>query len=70
MIRKYIPLYVTYYFASFTLAVYLTWYQVVVKTGNIEAAGTDAYVYIVINGTTGYIEKILDDANDNFEKGR
>jgi len=43
---------------------------VVVKTGNIEGAGTDAYVYIRINGTTGYIETQIDDEKNNFEKGR
>lgn len=49
---------------------YLTWYQVVVKTSNIRAADTNANVYIRINGTTGYIEKELDNEEDNFEKGR
>jgi len=48
----------------------MTWYQVVVKTGNITNAGTDAYVYIRINGTTGYIEQELDTEGDDFEKGR
>ena len=65
-----LPLYVTQYFASFTLALYLTWYQVVVKTGNVNGAGTNANVYIRINGTTGYIEKQIDDEEDNYEKGR
>ena len=69
MTRKYLRLYVTDYFASFPL-VYLTWYQVVVKTGNIESAGTDADVYIRINGTTGYIEKEIDNEKNNFENGR
>ena len=49
---------------------YLTWYQVVVKTSNVHAADTNANVYIRINGTTGYIEKHLDNEEDNFEKGR
>ena len=50
---------------------YLTWYQVVVKTGSVNGADTDADVYIRINGTTGYIEKLIDDEGRNdFEKGR
>jgi len=51
------------------VAVYLTWYQVVVKTGTVDGAGTDANVYIRINGTTGYIEKEIDNEEDNREKG-
>ena len=65
-----LPLYVTQYFASFTLALYLTWYQVVVKTGNVNGADTNAHVYIRINGTTGYIEKEIDNEEDNYETGR
>ena len=42
----------------------------VVKTGNVKGAGTDDYVYIRINGTTGFIEKNIDDEKNNFEKGR
>ena len=53
-----------------TLAVYLTMYQVVVKTGSVDGAGTDADVYIRINGTTGYIEKELETPGDDFEEGR
>ena len=50
---------------------YLTWYQVIVKTSNVRAADTNANVYIRINGTTGYIEKRLDNEGiDDFEKGR
>ena len=49
---------------------YLTWYQVVVKTSNIRAADTNANVYIRINGTTGWIEKELNNEEDNFETGR
>ena len=50
---------------------YLTWYQVVVKTGSVNDSGTDDDVYIRINGTTGYIEKLIDDEGRNdFEKGR
>lgn len=51
------------------VAVYLTWYQVVVNTGNVEGAGTNANVYIRINGTTGYIENQIDNEEDNYEKG-
>jgi len=43
---------------------------VVVKTGTVDGAGTDANVYIRINGTTGYIEKEIDNEEDNREKGR
>ena len=57
-------------FISFTLAVHLTWYQVSVKTGSVDGAGTNADVYIRINGTTGYIEKELDNPGDDFEEGR
>ena len=42
----------------------------VVKTGSVDGAGTDANVYIRINGTTGYIEKAIDDEEDNHENGR
>ena len=50
---------------------YLTWYQVLVKTGSVRDAGTDANVYIRINGTAGYIEKELDNKGiDDFVKGR
>ena len=42
----------------------------VVKTGSVYGAGTDADVYIRINGTTGYIEKYLDEEGDDFKRGR
>ena len=42
----------------------------VVKTGTVHGAATDAYVYIRINGTTGYTAKKLDNEEDNFEKGK
>ena len=42
----------------------------VVKTGTVVDAGTDANVYIRINGTIGYIEKQIDNEEDNYEKGR
>ena len=57
-------------FISVILAVYLTWYQVVVKTGSAHGAGTDSNVYIRINGTTGYIEKQIDNPGNDFEEGR
>ena len=41
-----------------------------VKTGNVAGADTNAHVYIRINGTTGYIENEIDNEKDNFEKGR
>lgn len=49
---------------------FLTWYQVIVRTGSVSGADTNVNVYIRINGTTGYIEKLLDDEEDNFEIGR
>ena len=72
MLGKYIDLllYVTQYFASFSLALYLTWYKVVVKTGTVDGADTDANVYIRINGTTGYIEREIDGPGNDFEEGR
>ena len=42
----------------------------VVKTGTVDDASTDGHVYIRINGTTGYIEKEIDNEANNFEKGR
>ncbi|XP_055880340.1 lipoxygenase homology domain-containing protein 1-like isoform X1 [Biomphalaria glabrata] len=45
-------------------------YEVQVRTGNVKFAGTDANVYIIIEGTKGRTKKlILDDAKNNFEKG-
>ena len=72
MLGNYIDLllYVTQYFASFTLALYSTWYKVVVKTGTVDGADTDANVYIRINGTTGYIEREIDGPGNDFEEGR
>lgn len=46
-------------------------YSVKVLTGNLPGAGTDADVFITIfgkNGDSG--ERVLDNAQDNFERGR
>ncbi|GFN94528.1 lipoxygenase-like protein domain-containing protein 1 [Plakobranchus ocellatus] len=45
-------------------------YQVTVRTGDVRYAGTDANVYIVIQGTKGKTKKLfMDDARNNFERG-
>ncbi|KAK3786274.1 hypothetical protein RRG08_002018 [Elysia crispata] len=45
-------------------------YQVTVRTGDIRYAGTDANVYIIIQGTKGKTKKLfMDDARNNFERG-
>ena len=46
-------------------------YRVKITTGNDDYAGTDANVYITIYGTLcNSGERLLDNADDNFEKGK
>ncbi len=46
-------------------------YRITVNTGNVKDAGTDANVYITLYGTLGNGgERILDNADDNFEQGK
>lgn len=45
-------------------------YQVTVRTGDVRYAGTDANVYIIIQGTKGKTKKLfMDDSRNNFERG-
>lgn len=45
-------------------------YEVIVKTGNVMFAGTDAHVYIILEGDNRKTDKlILGDHHDNFERG-
>ncbi|MBI3175133.1 MAG: hypothetical protein HYZ25_15510 [Chloroflexi bacterium] len=45
-------------------------YRIVVVTGSVEDAGTDANVYITLYGTSGTSgERFLDNSADNFERG-
>ncbi|XP_059178108.1 lipoxygenase homology domain-containing protein 1-like [Physella acuta] len=45
-------------------------YEVTVKTGDVKYAGTDANVYIKIQGQKGKTKKLfMDDARNNFERG-
>ncbi len=47
-----------------------TTYRITVVTGPVEHAGTDANVYITLFGTNGNSgERLLDNADDNFERG-
>ncbi|KAK7506931.1 hypothetical protein BaRGS_00001782 [Batillaria attramentaria] len=44
-------------------------YKVIVKTGDIRYAGTDANVYVVFVGSAGKTTKLfMDDSRDNFER--
>ncbi|MFE7541015.1 PLAT/LH2 domain-containing protein [Streptomyces platensis] len=45
-------------------------YRIAVYTGNKDGAGTDANVYITINGTRGFVKHKLDNSEDNFERGK
>ncbi len=49
-----------------------TTYRVTVYTGNIENAGTDADVFITLFGKNGISsgERMIDNAEDNYEKGK
>jgi hypothetical protein len=45
-------------------------YKIVVITGNVRGAGTDADVFITIVGDKGKVDKmLLSNDKDNFEKG-
>lgn len=46
-------------------------YQVTVQTADVSSAGTDADIYLVVNGTLGSTGKLfLDNADDNFERNK
>ena len=46
-------------------------YAVEVVTSDRRGAGTDACVYLEVEGTKGVLgERILEEAEDNFERGR
>lgn len=45
-------------------------YRIAVYTGNDADAGTDANVYITINGTRGFVKHKLDNSENNFESGK
>ncbi|SOE16238.1 PLAT/LH2 domain-containing protein [Streptomyces sp. 2323.1] len=46
-------------------------YRIAVYTGKKDGAGTDANVYITINGTRGSVGPIrLDNSGNNFERGK
>lgn len=47
-------------------------YKVIITTGNMDGAGTDADVYLTLYGTQGTLREIfLDDPNRNdFERGQ
>jgi hypothetical protein len=46
-------------------------YRITVVTGSVPDAGTDADVYITLFGTNGNSgERLLDNADDNFERGQ
>jgi PLAT/LH2 domain len=46
-------------------------YTVVVQTGSVPNAGTDANVYVNIIGTVGQSgERFIDNADDNFENSK
>jgi hypothetical protein len=48
-----------------------TVYQVAVYTGDVPDAGTDANVWLWVDGTAGRSGwRFLDNADDNFERGR
>ena len=45
-------------------------YEVIVQTGDVRYAGTDANVYVIFIGTKGKSGKVfMDDARNNFERG-
>ncbi|XP_076463551.1 lipoxygenase homology domain-containing protein 1-like [Babylonia areolata] len=45
-------------------------YEVIVKTGDVRYAGTDANVYIIFMGSSGKSTKMfMDDSSNNFERG-
>lgn len=45
-------------------------YEVIVKTGDVRMAGTDANVYVVFVGTKGKTARLfMDDSKNNFERG-
>ncbi|MBN1469336.1 MAG: hypothetical protein JXM74_06685 [Fusobacteriaceae bacterium] len=49
----------------------LDYFQIKVKTGNVEKAGTDANVYITLKDSKGNFEKlIVDSIYDDFEKNQ
>lgn len=46
-------------------------YRITVNTGTVQDAGTDANVYITLYGPTKHSgERLLDNAEDNFENGK
>ena len=46
-----------------------TRYHIIVKTGDVRFAGTDANVFIQMSGPKGITKKLkLDDAKNNFER--
>ncbi len=46
-------------------------YKIVVITGNVRGAGTDADVFITIVGDKGKVDReLLSNDKDNFERGR
>lgn len=48
-----------------------TTYRITVATGCVKKAGTDANVYITLFGTQDNSgERLLDNSEDNFEKGK
>lgn len=48
-----------------------TTYRITTRTGAMEYAGTDSYIYITLFGTKGNSgERLLDNADNNFERGR
>jgi hypothetical protein len=48
-----------------------TTYRITTRTGAVEYAGTDSYVYITLFGDKGNSgERLLDNADNNFERGR
>ena len=56
---------------SFSEATTVAEYAVEVVTSDRRGAGTDARVYLEVEGTKGVLgERILKDAEDNFERGR
>ena len=45
-------------------------YEVIVKTGDVRYAGTDANVYVIFVGADGKSGKMfMDDSSNNFERG-
>jgi hypothetical protein len=48
-----------------------TSYKIIVQTGSVKGAGTDANVYLTIEGTSGKVEhEHLENSKENFERGR